>query len=450
MKRIYLYMTLLAALLMTGCSNDDLGPETPTPQGDAEIALTIGVGDGLTVTSKAEGDVTNNPNLKGRDAFETKITRLTAIIFNGNKVEAAKTVENENGINAIGDIVVPVETYDIALVANGPENLETVADLDAYKAKVMSIDSQESGLVMVRYLKGVTLIAETDENGQWIRRTFNYLRENDAIHASAPSTTDINVAANPYNYGADATAEANRIVLTRLVARVDFETIKVDFTNANQFKGATFKLAKVYVVNVRPNTLLHPGETNGYESAAADDASYLYYRGAPATFVAPTDVVDHLIDPASKAHDSWNPLVKDYSAEAAGVIEIKDGDPVYDFTSTATRDQFSCYAFENSNPTTEGGYQARFVIEGQIYYADETAYETPSYYHVVLNAKAKTETEKAIGLVHNKIYRIQVTLKGLGSKVPDENPPTYADVETMIAVDSWKIIRQYEEDPDLD
>ncbi|MDH6313355.1 hypothetical protein M2137_002145 [Parabacteroides sp. PFB2-10] len=430
MKRIYLILMTMAAILMVGCND-----ETPQPiqVEDQEVSLQIGISNPMA--TKATQDLNYLPD-------EDFINKLTVLLFNPTTQELVKgkTVTAQNGVSAteIGDVVVPAGTYDIVLVANHLNDILALAEtqgFDCLNNNSESIISEIRGdlLMVSKIFRGVKLVPYDAK----ARLSYNYLLDDHSADNNDLKIYDGVKVLETQGYDYDDT-NAKKVVMTRQTARIQLESIAVNFED--QWDGATFRLDSVFMVNMRGGTFLVLTEKiPTYEKIAT------YYRGGPGDF---DPQMTYIISPSTLRNDLF---LKDYTkTENGGPILLADGN-TKSFITTEEEgkkpvlpESFFCYAFENH--TIYGGDPAtgdtRMIIAGEVILKNGTKLGQ-TYYQVPIKG---IRDSKTVTIDRNWVYKVNVTIKGLGSDGPDLKD-NYVMIQPTITVEKWKIVIQEETDP---
>ncbi|MDL2309991.1 hypothetical protein LJC39_02605 [Parabacteroides sp. OttesenSCG-928-B22] len=437
MKRIYSILFMLAAVFMVGCSSEVPGPGT---EGEEMVYLSADIRGDLTV--KAD-DLLENTG-------ETIINNLTMLVFSGDDLKGSNRVErgDKATIDSIGGVVVPVGTYDILLLANTKTDIRDIvkekglAGLDREHIGDI-LDQEASNLLMVsEFYKGVALQANPGA-----RLTYNYLKDNKSVAKTEEAG---------YKYQPE-----EKVLLTRQVARIELESITALF-DGGQWAGAKFRLDSVFMVNMRPGTLLTPGTNGEYEwiQTIAEDIDFnseLFYRGGPASYTKDM----HYIYPTATVSDETNAkFLKDYLADKI----VIDDKVKYEFGADGKAPMFSCYAFENHTVysssfdketgtlTVNKSGDTRMILVGEIELANgRTELEDgtklgKTYFQIPI----KGTVTGGSGATHDSVYRnwvykINVNITGLGSDGPDLKDH-YVAIQPVITVENWKYVKQVETD----
>lgn len=446
MKRIYLILMTVAAILMVGCNEE--APQ-PIQVGDQEVSLQIGIQ--KPFATKATEDAL-------RFAGEDSVHNLTALVFttDGDFVVGKREVATtEKNALAIYDIVLPIGKYNILLLANTDAKIIELAEggfKDLQKNIESILDQKQNHLLMASKLfKNVQLVAY--EEGT--RLSYNFLLEDeDANNEAARIVSGIKVLKteterNAYDYTDE---DADKVELTRLAARIQLDKIAVAFPKDNadltyQFDGATFTLTSVFMANIRPQTYLTP--VDGRTERVSVDPDPIYFRGGPATY---TEQMGYVV-PGSATDAVFE---KEYPT-TANAITLADGKShTFAYNDVEkTGDMFFCYAFENQNvysstftpaneeKGTEESFElhsngdTRMIISGYITLGNGTQL-AETYYHIPI----KKDTQK---VDRNYVYGVSVTIRGLGSDGPDLKDH-YVAIQPVITVENWKYVKQVETD----
>lgn len=393
--------------------------ETPVPQhGTEEVVLHIGIANPMTTKAPA-----NDGNyLEGEDL----ISNLTVLLFEpapSGKFVDGKTVESKEkgvSVDSIGGVIVYADSYDIVLVANAKTDI-----LEKAKAGGISSLNSNGELLVYQEQDSLLMVSEVFRNIELKshdtkpRLSYNYL------------LADKNVAVQTfpgYNY-----TEAQKVVMTRQTARIQLESIAVDFVD--QFAGASFRLDSVFVVNLRAGTKL-TDDSNNYESTSAD-----FNRGGPQNF---DPEMTYIVSANTTLNNDL--FLKNY--ENIVLIDGDDARKSKSFIDAIGKptlgESFSCYAFENHTKYGVGDPgvgDTRMIIAGEIILANGTKLGQTYYQIPIVGENGETVNR-------NYVYKVNVTIKGLGSDGPDKRDH-YVAFQPKITVEKWKIIKQVETDDDF-
>lgn len=381
MKRSKIYPFLLSALLLAACSDEEPSP-TPAPGGEEAFATVSVAVDGVAKT-KAE---TTQPGTEE----ENDIKNLTVVFIDELHNEVIAHGFREIGANdkdTTARVGLKTGTYKMLLLAN-TEKIASFKPSDYYDGIIASLEKQggENGFIMTNIPQNVEIVAGENKIG----------------------------ANNP-------------IKIKRLVGRIDFSKLTVDFkynegestekkdSDLQNIDRLKFRLKRIFLANVRPTSYLfdtsgwtlpegiqgHPIEitTERYLRGIEDDA---FYVGDGSEIAVESDYAAYLN--ANKEPDN--------------VIEI-------------TEDQFaenvaSFYAM--TNLTSENGdYPVILYIKGDLCDGTDKPVLTNRYFRIKL----------AKGVQRNTLYQISATIQGKGSPEPGDNKENI-DLSVTILVKTWQ------------
>lgn len=440
MKLRSLFLSTLVVCAFASCSKDDDGIKGPVEPVDASISFAATT----LAQTKAEEDAEKKNN-------ETFINELHAFIFKVPAVEdntdeskmmlvgegkvSSKDNEN-NSVTTINHIIIKVtpnikdqtkastDIFKVVLVANpgvslNPKNLAELkgATLTKSIAEYPYVDSPYLPMVSdVIEITGIVPIIKdaegtTTHNENWIDGKGNVVVEEIKGESISKPIT------------------AGTIPLTRLVARVQVESIKSRIHEA--YEGSSFELTNLSLVNVRPLATMEDGINSGdYEYVKGfESVNYGKYDGG---WIYPDFTGDNLI----KQYESA------LSKKITGVTFSVDNPSWIPDEGT---EKFYSYAFPNVSPNTEDiadikdYYYTALLITG-IFKRNATAEEEVKNFRVIL--KDGTEDPQ---VKRNNVYKLTVTLTGEGSS--NENKiEMNAHVSTEIEVAKWFVVKQNETD----
>lgn len=443
MKLRSLFLSTLVVCAFASCSKDGDGIEVPVEPVDASISFAATT----LAQTKAEEDAEGKENKNN----ETFINELHAFIF---KVPAGEDNTDEskmllvgekkvssndnegNSVTTINHIIIKVtpnikdqtkastDIFKVVLVANpgvslNPKNLAELkgATLTKSIAEYPYVDSpylpMVSDVIEITNIVPIIKDAEgtTTHNENWIDGTGNVVVEEIKGESISKPTT------------------AGTIPLTRLVARVQVESIKSRIHEA--YEGSSFELTNLSLVNVRPLATMEDGINSGdYEYVKGfESVNYGIYDGG---WIYPDFTGDNLI----KQYESA------LSKKITGVTFSVDN---VIWTPDEDTEKFYSYAFPNVSPNTEDiadikdYYYTALLITG-IFKRNATAEEEVKNFRVIL--KDGTEDPQ---VKRNNVYKLTVTLTGEGSS--NENKiEMNAHVSTEIVVANWFVVKQDETD----
>lgn len=426
MKLRNLFLASLIVCTMASCSKDDDGISGPQ-EVDAYLSF-ASTTDVMTKASAAGADDAGN----GKEA---KIQSLTAYVFDEDgKYVISKHVSLPEGatesseddfdtkdasITTIKGIHVKVAKpaegtttsstqFKVLLLAN-MEQLSP-ADLEALQAEktvaITTFNEEEVGKSYLPMHSDVLTVTglkpiEEREDGTKIHH-LNWYKNSTSCVVSDTSTDEMHIV--------DVPSDAGKVLLTRSISRVQFTSLKSNFTG--QYANVTFHISSIYLANVRNNATVMGDE----------DTKAIYFRGGPSEF----EVIQRLIDPtafveASFAKDYENPLMLNNTSEL-------DTDAL----------GFDKYINANQPKYAEGGYLTRLLITGTLMDGDRELGK--KYFHIPLKLVDDTGN-----VASNKFFKISATITGEGSPNPDEILEN-ACINFSIEVAPWNVVNQTEED----
>lgn len=423
MKAKHLFFSLFAAVAFTACNGDD----APIVAGDVDASLSFGVTDG-SIISKAS---TEGADEVGEE-FESYITDLTMLVFDSNDkiytIGHVTPAQGENTVTTINHVKVKIKdygtavgntattsatTFKIVLVANAYDRVKGVADFAAFQAAVTDpiinynynatakpALPMVSGVYTARDLKKI----EDEDSENWITNsnTTEYGK-----HATG---------AIPVSYYAGTPTGADfRIPMTRLVARIELEKLKVTFTDA--LAGATLKIKEIYLANVRA--------TSKFTLPGCDVTDAALYSGD--RFITANQ--QFLVSLGA----TTNSMYKSNATRTDGYLyQLVDG-------AAATATPLTCYVFQNKVFSGTPEYYTRLLIKADIVQTNNIVKED-KYFHIVIKDPGATNGS----ITANTIYRINGIITGEGNDEDEifANACIAAEVEVL----PWKVVVQTEDD----
>ena len=511
MKLRHLLLASFAAFTFASCSDDSSNgieiPEENYQMIDANVSLTATALDGIQTkgATKEGGDAV----LESGSNNEEFINELTAYLFyvdnGGNedayKFAAMKTVSSTDGnsVKTIEDIVVKVkatvagELSDTQLavvflantkLATPPSNLGDVktAELEDLVdfthvhpapgvtqtyvpmfSQIVTIGGGEhqllAGTKYDNWVKGSTAPSIIYTNNATVGAAHNEIEKK----SEAAEWTENGSSYDPANILA-----ADKIPLTRHVARVQLQAIDCDFKN--NYANASFELTHVYIANASNTSLIYAdAEPYSLDNATAYSHGCSYNRDDHFLVNGSKNVpslhwtMDAGVDIAMTGHD--------HSKNISGGTINYDGDYWFKFDdqtiegdegndSNSRQEMPQFYVFEmkgdkpmladdpNKGDSPSGKIQTMLILRGDWYPNGKTeglgndVVKQDRYYRIPIKQDA---TSGIIGVQRNTIYKIYATITGEGSKDPDTSELN-ACISFSIKVEPWTVITQTETD----
>ncbi len=506
MKLRHLLLASFAVCTFASCSDDSSNgieiPEENYQMIDANISLTATALDGIQ--TKAVDAEENGSNT------EQFIQELTAYLFYAEgtseddyKFAAMKTV-TANGaysVKTIEDIVVKVkataagELSDTQLkviflantkLATLPSKLGDVkaAKLESF-VNFMQVHPVPGGTqtyvpmfsqIVTIGGGGHKLLAGTKYDN-WVKGSTapSIIYTNNATAGSAHKEiekksegewTEKGSSYDPANI-----SDADKIPLTRHVARVQLQAIDCDFKN--NYADASFELTHVYIANASNTSLIYAdAEPYSLDNATAYSHGCTYTRDDYFLVDGSQNVpslhwtMDAGVDIAMTGNDH-SKNISNGNINYDGTywfkfddqtIEGDEGDP-----SNRHKEMPQFYVFEmkgnkpmlsddlDKSDSPSGNIQTMLILRGNWYpngkktgLSDDKkdVVKRDRYYRIPIKQDA---TSGIIGVQRNTIYKIYATITGEGSKDPDTSELN-ACISFSIKVEPWKVITQTETD----
>ena len=513
MKLRHLLLASFAACAFASCSDDSSNgieiPEENYQMIDANVSLTATALDGIQTkgATKEGGDAV----LESGSNNEQFINELTAYLFyvdNGEnedayKFAAMKTVSSTDGnsVKTIEDIVVKVkataagELSDTQLavvflantkLATPPSNLGDVKTAELEDLVDFTHVHPAPGVTQTyvpMFSQIVTigggehqLLAGTKYDN-WVKGSTapSIIYTNNATAGSAHKEiekksegewTEKGSSYDPANI-----SDADKIPLTRHVARVQLQAIDCDFKN--NYADASFELTHVYIANASNTSLIYAdAEPYSLDNATAYSHGCTYTRDDYFLVDGSQNVpslhwtMDAGVDIAMTGNDH-SKNISNGNINYDGTywfkfddqtIEGDEGDP-----SNRHKEMPQFYVFEmkgnkpmlsddlDKSDSPSGNIQTMLILRGNWYpngkktgLSDDKkdVVKRDRYYRIPIKQDA---TSGIIGVQRNTIYKIYATITGEGSKDPDTSELN-ACISFSIKVEPWTLITQTETD----
>lgn len=396
MKIRNLLIASITAYTFMSCSADDLSENIPQEPVEALISFASST----ALQTKSDGAALQN---------EDVVKELTALVFDTDgKFVKRKDTTATTHIDRITNILVkvvpakdvttPSETkFRVVLIANAKEQLGAVNNLsDLYNGTILPAPITAYNISNV--VTGKRLLPMASEIfivGGILPKSNNWFKTDDV---------------STRNEG-----DAQPVLLNRLVARVEMESLIASFKDDPTYAKASFEVDSIYLVNVRATALyLKPvgGTTIVHTNAP-------YYRGGPAVF----NPEDGLVN----ANSAVDPLLLATFETPIRLTAV----------SNPLLNNFQCYIYPN---TADGTYKTRVVITG-LYRFSADQKPVRKYFHVVLDDASDPNTY----VKQNHIYKLNVAVTGEGSPTVDRVLDN-AGLNINISTTPWNVKNQTEED----
>ena len=380
MKKTKFFLLGLAALAMTACNKDN--EAEPVTEGNATISVVL---------------KTSNPNRAfGED--ESKVAKLTVMVYNGEQQEAIESVENATKVENIKcsagqrTLVVMANTGEMKLAG------KTLAEVKALTTELTAENQGAAGLIMTAEPVVVTL-----------------------------------VAGNNY-YGYDGTQGGNQISqntpleIKRVHARMAFTEIKVQMSPSYVNKY-NFAPENIYALVAKKESNLFgaslANSNDAYLTGSLTDFNGTY---SPANYTHVDWLGRDYTEPSNNAPQGFYVLESTYAQNAGlrpTILCVKGKLTKHDGTALSSEEMTAAFnagwIVADDNPTT--------------------------YYPVLVNFNSNNYTYDNGYTPKNKIernhkYDIKLTITGPGTNNP-ENPITEsAHLNVQCTVAEWVLVGQ--------
>lgn len=422
MKLRNLFLATLAICTMASCSKDETTDYSRMGEVDAYVSF--------GVTAALETKATADSEIKEKEA---KVQKLTALIFKGTDDNATfvtsktETATGEATISEIKHLVVKVtpnadgtSSSDefIAVFLGNCEEIATPATLGALKNAVLTkkADSYAIGSVLPMVSKEIKIkglrpnIKKEDGSTDWYE---NWVKNGGDVVANATaSETDPETAPDAYK-------TTDYVVLTRLISRVQVESVKLKLT---EYPGASITLKKIALANVKTQS--------GFAGGTGD-----YVRGYESGAYTP---VQYWIAPNSTVEPNYA------SAEYTDITAANNEEKSFDFETG----RFVKYIFSNAARTaentdavhTDGIYETGLILV--VEFKNAAGVKSTKHMRVLLKDNGADDVPEVL---MNHVYKLNITITGEGSANEDDIRLN-AHISAKIEVAPWNVIEQNEED----
>ena len=379
MKKTKFFLLGLAALAMTACSKDN--EAEPVTEGNATISVVL--------------KTSNSNRAFGVGDDESKVAKLTVMVYNGEQQEAIKSAENATKVE---DIKCSAGQRTLVVMANtGAMELvgKTLAEVKALTTELTAENQEAAGLIMTAEPKTIVLKAGK-----------NYI-------------------------GYSGTGEGNHIEndplkIKRVHARMAFTEIKVQMSAAYD-NIYTFVPEKIYGLIAKKQSNLF-GATLVNADANYLTGSLTTFNGAytPANYANVPWLSRNYVAPAADAPQGFYVLENDYSANG-GTIHP---------TILCVYGKLQKNGADLAGADLAAAQAANWVdAEGKTYYPVLVNFNSNNYTYDS-NYTPKNKIER------NHKYDIKLTITGPGTNNP-ENPITEsAHLNVQCTVAEWVLVGQ--------
>lgn len=463
MKFKHLLLASLAVCAFASCSDDNAPKEIEYKDFDAQFSISAVPMNEITKASTVEDGIDETGAVN-----EQFVKTLTAYVFNSVDGSYAgmgtATATGDDPVDRVENILVKVKAekagdistsskFKVVLLANVKlESTPTkLSDLTFFtgigKYSFEGVKKGTEYLPMGSSVFEITDLAAGLEYNNWVKGTssIEYTKKDSGKKLTSANGSVAN-AVEGDNY---EISDADRIALTRYVARVQLESLKAEFTNGNE--NAEFKLTKVYLANVS-NASKYYGDDFQYVIGEADGAGAYDQQNAFMRGDFDFDRVDYYL----AAGEKLSSLTKVYTDENIIIknnetIEFNDA-TISDSKKTLSEkapEMAQLYAFEldgfkigKDNGTKAEDETAdiytSLILEGE--WTNAGVQGAKRYFRIPI--KHTTET---YGVKQNYIYKVNATLTGEGTDNPDKSMLN-TFVSFSISVQDWHVKKQVEDD----
>ncbi|WP_238312007.1 hypothetical protein [Segatella paludivivens] len=384
MNKNYLLIAVLMSIgMMTSCSSSDT-EGNPTVGNPAVVNLNLGIKG--TRASSASALPTSSNTLTG----EGTVNAFMSGLFDANS--STVTINTASATS----ITTTTQARKIYVAAN---TVNSDADKALFAACTSTTDflGLKADLSYTTSDKGKDNSARNTVNSQQMTGLPMFGKDENCFASFATSNTS-SVTVN----------------LSRLVARIDLNSLKSAFASTTTYPNASFTVHEIFMYNV--NDVCTYGGTASQNAALTESGT-----------TGKCEQTD--------AHGIINASLTNYAYLSSGALTNAgtgtgtDADPVVYLTST-TPYYFYVFPHSSTNPT-------KLVIKGLFKTSSGDA-GTELYYPIIINdaAMSTNSITNSDVLTANNIYQVSVTLKGRGVTDPSQNI-TPATATVNFAVTGW-------------
>ncbi|WP_303140322.1 fimbrial protein [uncultured Parabacteroides sp.] len=415
----------LAVCTMASCSKDETVDYSQMGEVDAYVSFGVTA----ALQTKANVDETG-AEIKEK---ENKVQKLTALIFKGTDDKATfvtsktETATGDNTISEIKHIVVKVtpnaegtssnDDFVVVFLGNCEDLASTPATLGALREATLTktAESYDIGSILPMVSQEIQIkglrpnIKKEDGTTDYFE---NWVKNGGGVIATAASPTDPEIA--PVGY-----ASTDYVVLTRLISRVQVESVKLKLT---EYPGASIALKKIALANVKPQSKF-ASSTGDYVKGYQSDA----YKAE-----------QYWIAPNSQENTA-------YASADYNNISANNGEEV---TESFSQNKFVKYIFSNPRRTadnvnavhTDGIYETGVILV--VEFTNAAGTKSTKHMRVLLKDNGVNDVPE---ILMNHVYKLNITITGEGSDNEDDIKLN-AHVAAKIDVAPWNVIEQNEED----
>ena len=424
MKLRNIFLAGLAVCTMASCSKDETIDYSQMGEVDAYVSF------GVTAALQTKASVDTDGNeIKEKEA---RVQKLTALIFKGTDDNATfvtsktETATGEETISQIKHLVVKVtpnaegtssnDDFIVVFLGNC-KDISTPATLGGVKNAVLteSADSYAIGSVLPMVSKEIKIkglrpnIKKEDGSTEWYE---NWVKNNGGVIANT-IVSSVDPETPPSGY-----ESTDHVVLTRLISRVQVESVKLRLT---EYPGASITLKKIALANVKTQSK--------FAESAGD-----YVKGYSSKAYKP---VQYWIAPDCAFNEKY------VSAEYA--VTANNGEEKMENFS---ENKFVKYIFSNAKRTdtnvdgvhTDGIYETGVILV--VDFENAAGVVSTKHMRVLLKDNGANDVPEVL---MNHVYKLNITITGEGSENEDDIKLN-AHVAAIIDVAPWNVIEQNEED----
>lgn len=470
MKLKHLFLTALVVGSLASCSKDDDGPNEPIYQ-QIETGLSISTTSNSGTILKSSVD---DGDAEAGEASERTIKTLTAVVFYEDGTFATtKTVtdpkQDKNFNTSIDGIVVKVAATEAGQVSTTKLKVFLLANITVPTTVLANyttfVGSSFSGIINYSFDKVMNKEQFLPMSSQELEVTDllagtaynNRVEGSGTVSEYTSNATDskdkvLVKEGDKYVPGIVEYTPKDRISLTRYVARVQLESLAVDF--GKNYEDAVFTLTSVSIANAS-NTSLYVENKGSLQPADFYTGDGAFYRGYPAEI----NRADYYLARSTYENDVFSKVYGtiENAVVGSGIKMGKDGVASVQFKDQTTNKteesnemaQFYVFEFQNVAVTSDGESDLPSTANSEINtmliitglwdngpIKEERSFRIPIRH---------TAADKDFQVKRNYIYKVHATLTGEGTNNPDKSMLN-ACLSFSIDVQPWQVIKQVEDD----